>query len=338
MTPPTNTPAVAPAACPTCGAAMATPSPLCPACGSYHWDASIPLVGDRFFFLDTVTALGIAVVAMYGLVALMGVLVDGRPVFLPWQMGAGLLAGLFLLFGLVSLVVFQNRVDVSYAVGPAGIVQTAGAKVRKVNRVVLVLALLSGKGGAIGSGLLAQSRETTHIEWDEVRGVWYHPGRGVVEVRDNLFRMTRLFCPPSLYPAVAALVQAQVAAHPAPVHHTDHGAAWRTAGWIVAALLAAVLVPAWQEDLVLWGFGAALLISAARVAAGGMARLLAAAALLVVAAAGAQVLAAAMERTDFYGLFSVRGYERDTEYLAITAAGLAALGGLAVWRAVRPGR
>ena len=187
----TTGPSVTPAACPSCGAAMTAPAGRCAACGTYHWEASIPLVGDRFLLLDTVTALGLTVVAMYGLVALMGLLLEGRPVFLPWQMGAGLFTGFFVLFGLISLAVFQNRVDVTYDVGPGGMVQTAGAKAHKVNRIMLFLALLSGKGGAIGSGLLAQSREVTQIAWDEVRGVWYHPGRGVVEVRDGQATLTR---------------------------------------------------------------------------------------------------------------------------------------------------
>ena len=113
---------------------------------------------------------------------------------------------------------------------------------------------------------------------------------------------------------------------------------FRSAGWVVAASLAAVLVPAWDEDLVLWAFGAAGLVALARLTSGAVARALAGGALLVLAIAAAQVAAAAFERTDYYGLFSVRGYEHDSEFLAITVAGLATLSVLAVWRLVRPGR
>ncbi|GEM_PF-4298363 len=312
------------------------PAPVTPAAsGRYQWDYAMPLVTSRFFLADTVLALGIAIVAMYGLVAVAGLIAEGKPVLLPWQMGAGLFVGLFLLFGVISLAVFQNRVDVTYVVDRNGITQTAGAKARKVNRIVLVLALLSGKGGAIGSGLLAQSREETHIGWTEVRGLWLHPKDHVIEVRDTYFRMTRIFCPPELYDAVAAMVHAGVAAHP----RRPHPLHWRQVvapiAWALGALGAAVLAPAWNEDLAPWAFGAAGLVIVARLLPGWAGRMVAAGGLLVVLAAAAQVAAAALERTDFGGLFGLYGYERDTDFLVITCAGLLVLGGMALWRLLR---
>ncbi len=347
--------------CKACGAVLADNAKFCEKCGAsvadavaasaghtaptapataaassrYQWDYAMPLVTSRFFLADTVLVLGIAIVAMYGLVAVMGLIAEGKPVLLPWQMGAGAFAGLFLLFGVISLAVFQNRVDVTYVVDGDGITQTAGAKTRKVNRIVLILALLSGKGGAIGSGLLAQSREETRIGWTEVRGLWLHPKEHVIEVRDTTFRMTRIFCPPELYDAVAATVHAGVGAHP----RRPHPLHWRQVAlpiaWALGALGSAVLAPAWNEDLAPWAFGAAALVIVARLLPGWSGRVAAGGGLLLALAAAAQVAAAALDRTDFDGLFTIYGYAHDTDFLVITCAGLLTLGGMAFWRLLR---
>lgn len=158
---------------------------------------------------------------MYASVFLMALAVNGEGVLLPWRLGAGLFVGFAALFPLIALAVFQNRVDATFVVTPEGYEVHGGSKVRKVNRAVLALAVLSRRPGTVGVAMLASAGESTQVSWRDVRSVRYHAGPRVIELRDSSFKMSRLFCPPDRYEDIAARVRAEIAHAPRAVHPFD---------------------------------------------------------------------------------------------------------------------
>ncbi|MBM4421312.1 MAG: hypothetical protein FJ034_06995, partial [Chloroflexi bacterium] len=145
-----------------------------------EWEGTIPLLTSRFYLADLVTAVAISAAAVHVLVLLAGLAFEGRPVLLPWQFGVFGGLGLLALFVIVTLVVFPGGVDATFRVDDEGVSVRAGSRIRKVNRGVLWLALLSGRAGTMGAAMLAQSREDTFVSYADVRGLWLHPGPRVI--------------------------------------------------------------------------------------------------------------------------------------------------------------
>lgn len=300
-----------------------------------QWEAPIPLVTSRFFMGDSLMAIGISVVLMYAAVFLMALVANGEVLFVPWQIGAGIFAVFAVLFPLIALVVFQNRIDASFAVSAEGFEVAGGAKMRKVNRVVLVFALLSGRPSAIGPAMLASADEGRAIPWHDVRTVKYHPRSHVIELRDSIFRMSRLFCPPERYAEIEARVRAEVARAPRQARAIDRRDAARRLAWNVATAGGWFLAVGWDPDHTLaWLSAAAVALVLAGWVDWSLGRLIALAGVACTIVAAVRMGQRAFEATHYEGLFTIHGYDRDSELLAVSCAGLLVLAVVGVRHAV----
>jgi hypothetical protein len=285
--------------------------------------------------LDSLLVITLAVVLMYASVFLMALVVNGEVLLLPWQMGAGLLVFFAVLFPLIALAVFQNHADATFAVTPEGYEVHGGARARKVNRAVLVLALLSRRPGAVGAAMLASAGESTKVSWRDVRSARYHPGPRVIELRDSSFKMSRLFCPPELYEDIAARVGAEIAHAPRSTRPVDWSDARARVGWGAVTALGWMLAVAWwPDDTLTWLTGAAVAIVVAQWVDWWLGRAFAIAGLGCVAVAATRIGMRAIEATDYDGLFTIHGYDRDSGLLWITCAGLLLLALVGVRRAL----
>ena len=303
---------------------------------SISWQGSIPLVTSRFFQRDVFLALGIAMLSSYTIVVVAGVLFARGPVFLPWQFPVFGFVVFWVLFELIALVVLGSSVDATFTVDAEGMSVTAGARVRKINKVVMVLALLSGRGGAIGSALLAQSREETLVRWEAVNHVTFYPQDHVIQVRDLGLRMTRLFCPADRYAEIAQRVRDEVA-H-ARAAHPPRPFAWRALIRRVATDMlvagAFVLSMAWAPD----DAGGFLLAAAGAAALAEwfdtwwLGRVLGVVSLAGTLMAAGVIAFLALDRTTYEGLFTIYCYDHDTPLLVISCIGMLVLSVLALRR------
>jgi hypothetical protein len=288
-----------------------------------RWEAPIPLVTSRFFMGDSLMAIGISVALMYVAVFLMALVVNGEVLIVPWPIGAGVFAVFAVLFPLIALVVFQNRIDASFAVSAEGFEVAGGARMRKVNRVVLVFALLSGRPSAIGPAMLASADEGRAIPWRDVRKVKYHARNHVIELRDSIFRMSRLFCPPDRYAEIEARVRAEVAHTPHLARKFDRGDAARRLAWNVATAAGWFLAVAWDPDHTLaWLSAAAVALVVAGWIDWWLGRLMALAGMACTIVAAARIAQRALQATEYDGLFTIHGYDTDGGLLGISCAGL----------------
>ena len=291
-----------------------------------RWEAPIPLVTSRFFMLDSLLAITLSVLIAYALVFVMALVVNGEVLLLPWQFVAALWLFFVVLFPLIALVVFRNRIDASFAVGAVGFEVAGGTKLRRVNRIVLVLALLSGRPAAVGPALLATADERRAIPWGDVQTARYHPREGVIELRDSIVRMTRLFCPPDRYAAIEARVRAEIARHPHRAVRVDWGETLVRLGWSGLVGVGWLLAVAWDPDeTVRWITAAAVALTAGCWIDWWLGRLIGIAGVGGVLVAAAMVGVAALDATHHEGLFTIYGYERDSGLLAITCLGCSSL-------------
>lgn len=311
---------------------QATPSST----GVLTWEYGMPLLTNRFFLWDMLRWAGISFGLTYAVVAAAGLIFAQELILLPWWFAA-IFGGLILFATLLTVLIFQNRYDTTFTLDDQGAYLQSGSKGRKVNRILTILALLSGKPGAVGSAMLAEARQDLAIEWQDVRKVDVHPGQRVVSLADSWHTAARLYCPPDLFDQVVERVQYYVAHAPRRAPRTFQWRGIRMAlAWVSVVAVAAFLCMAWMpEEAYGLVFGAGAVLACSGLVQGVIGRAAALGGILAVLALAARVASLAMEETNFDGLFSVWGYQHDTEFLAITAAGLAALLVAGVWRALR---
>jgi hypothetical protein len=250
-------------------------------------------------------------------------------VLFPWQFPVYGFVAFWVLFQLVALVVLGNRVDATFTVDAEGMTVAAGERIRKVNRIVTIIALLSGRPGPVGSAMLATSREDTLVRWESVSRIKFYPRQRVIQVRDSGMRTTRLFCPSDRYEEIVRRVHEETERAHA-VHPTApfpwHSLVRRLAFNLLAAV-AFVLGMAWSPDET----GGMLLTAAITVALAEwfdtwwLGRVLAVVALGAAALSAAIVASLAFETTTFYGIVTIHGYDRDESLLAITSLGIGLL-------------
>lgn len=304
------------------------------------WQGSIPLVTSRFFQRDVLLALGIASLSGYTLVFLAGLVFTGDAVLLPWEMPVFGFLVMWVLFQLIALGVLGNRADARFTVGAEGMSITAADQIRRVNKAVMLLALLSGRSGTIGSAMLAKSREDTLVPWGSVNHVAFYPRQRVIQIRDSGLRITRLFCPDEQYEAIAERVREELATERTthPKQPFDWQPVMRRLAVGLGAAVAFVLAMAWAPD----DTGALLLTAAATVALAEwfdswwLGRALGVVSLTTALSAAVVVARLALETTTFEGIITIHGYDHDEPLLVITAVGIAVLAAMAVRRALRP--
>ncbi len=192
-------------------------SPPARTTGSLTWESDIPLLTNRFLLLDFALVLGLAVLIIEGLVWALSFFFTDEPVLLPLELWAIPLAVIVALFGLVAVLVYGNRFHGRFTLDDRAVVYAVGAQERKINRIVMALALLFGVWRALGPALLAQAREVSRVEWKAVYRFRVAPARQVITLYDSWHAVLRLYCPPERFAEILALVQAYSAA----------GAAWR---------------------------------------------------------------------------------------------------------------
>ncbi len=190
-----------PNAAPLSGAAPATRDEA-----ELTWDFDIPLITDRFMLWEFFKVSGISALLVPILVALMGFFVEGELVLLPWQVPVFAFVAMFVLFLLASLLL-GNKHGATFHLDANGVGYAARKREQRLNRLAIIVGVLGGSPTATGAGLLAASRETLFISWEDVERIKVYPGPRVIVLKDSWHVVQRLYCPPALFEQAAQLVE-----------------------------------------------------------------------------------------------------------------------------------
>jgi len=169
------------------------------------WEIAFPLVTNRFFLYDMVKAFAWTAVIMLILLAiaftLAGNLSSLGGIFpvMGW-----VLAGLFGLMILISLIFFGNRYPTRFTLTEKGVSWAGLSRTgRKASRLAVLLGALGGKPGVAGAGLLAASSNEGSLPWKSVRRVKIYPSPRVITIMNSWRVVIRLYCSPDNFQAVA---------------------------------------------------------------------------------------------------------------------------------------
>jgi len=173
------------------------------------WEIAFPLVTNRFFLYDMVKAFAWTAVIMLILLAIaftlagnLGSLGGIFPV-MGW-----VLAGLFGLMILISLIFFGNRYPTRFTLTERGVAWTGLSRTgRRASRLAVLLGALGGKPGVAGAGLLAASSNEGSLPWKSVRRVKISPSPRVITIMNSWRVVIRLYCTPENFEEVAGHVR-----------------------------------------------------------------------------------------------------------------------------------
>ena len=160
---------------------------------------------NRFFLYDMVKAFawtaGIMLILLAIAFTLAGNLSSLGGIFpvMGW-----VLAGLFGLMILISLIFFGNRYPTRFTLTEKGVSWAGLSRTgRKASRLAVLLGALGGKPGVAGAGLLAASSNEGSLPWKSVRRVKIYPSPRVITIMNSWRVVIRLYCSPDNFQAVA---------------------------------------------------------------------------------------------------------------------------------------
>ncbi|MCX5970535.1 MAG: hypothetical protein NTV14_03390 [Coprothermobacterota bacterium] len=164
----------------------------------FTWEIDVPLLSNRWMWLDWAKVLGWTYLIMTGLMALIFAASGDAADVLPFLWIFALVVGGLALFGLLVMgLFFGNRYRMRFTVSEEGVLaQTLDRRAKFVNRLPV--------GGA---ALIAQSREEESFPWQAVATAHPYPRQNVVILRNRWRRLMILHCPSQDFPSISAYVQ-----------------------------------------------------------------------------------------------------------------------------------
>ena len=172
------------------------------------FETEVRLLTNRYMLYDFVRWMGLTYAAMGIIAGIIGLAVGDMDAFVGVvSLFAMICAGMTVLFILIMLLFFGNRLKMAFRIDAAGVAaQVVSRRARAGNRLAIVLGTLAGNPGATGAGLVARSQENIRFDFADIRRVRYDAARGVISLRDKWFRRLRIYCPQGRYAEAARLV------------------------------------------------------------------------------------------------------------------------------------
>lgn len=174
------------------------------------WEKEFSLLTNRFILKDLFKVVFITIVIFQILLVLVAFLVDKdvTDMIMPLYVDLGIFAGMSLLF-LFSMLILGNRYKAEFTVDDKGITYKSGLREKRINRLVLLLMLLT-KPRMSGAGFLAVSGESGSFAWKEIYKIIPYSGAQVIEVKNSWRTVVRLYCTAENFDKVLSLCNEQL--------------------------------------------------------------------------------------------------------------------------------
>lgn len=164
------------------------------------WQIDVPIFKNS----TIVTQLGIAIGIPFGVLLIFLIANKG-------YYGAILVGLLLFLTWIFIMIFYGGKYKVEFILDKNGArckTQKNQAKKNKtINRLTVVLGLLSGKPTAAGAGMLAQSRQDIFIKWNQITKVKYKQKKSIIILKAGIMNSIVLFCSNDNYIQAKAFIK-----------------------------------------------------------------------------------------------------------------------------------
>lgn len=186
--------------------------------GDISWDIQIPLLSSSPVMKQLAIAIGIGITFVIAFVFILE-LIDGTltmeslvSLLKLFSILIAILAGLALI---AVLLLLGNRYAYTFTLSRNGISEATQPRQRRRNTVINLLLMLfsifAGRPGGAGTAILAQSRQTQFIRWEEIDRVIPDPRHKTVELKKGWSSLMVVFCTAENYEYVSGRILSSVA-------------------------------------------------------------------------------------------------------------------------------
>lgn len=180
------------------------------------WDATVPMVGDRFFMWDMAKLWAISCSFLL-ILSLVLAAVEQSPHMLWFSLIVPPLAflGFYIFSLLIAVVFFFNKYYAQIVISENGVtfelVRWTGKLSKAVAAGNIIIGILKSAPGAVGAGVLANVQRQVFMKWPEIRKVTFFPRQRVMTLSNSWRPVVRLHCPDDeIYEKVRVLLETKV--------------------------------------------------------------------------------------------------------------------------------
>ena len=176
-----------------------------------QWEIEVPIFRHPIILKQLAMAIGLP----FGLIAvLLGITTRGEILTIYGFYALVLVFSLFFLTYVLIMVVYGGKYAAEFMIDHIGIHNSTQKKQAKhnriINRLTIVLGLISGRFSAAGAGFLAQTRQSVLIRWTNIRRAKYRPKSRTILINGSFAEKTAVFCTQENYSQVEALIRSKV--------------------------------------------------------------------------------------------------------------------------------
>ncbi|WP_230742735.1 hypothetical protein [Methanooceanicella nereidis] len=174
----------------------------------FSWTYHIPLIKNSVLWRDLLLAFGIPVIFL-GILLLF--IMGGEDLLMIFMILGSVSAFLFFLIVIALIIlkiIYGRGVETVFYFDDKGVGYESGRTSKKVGHGLAILGSLSGSPTAAGAGMLAASRDSGYMKWNEIGSVkLYNRGRVIYLRGKMLINPFALYCTRDNFDAVSEYVK-----------------------------------------------------------------------------------------------------------------------------------
>jgi hypothetical protein len=184
------------------------------------WDIDVPLLTNWVVPGSLLKAFGVTGALAAALFSLLSA-VAGKWNTILWivMMAGAVAAGLFALGLVGALIVYGNRMHMTFRIDSDGVdTAVTDRRSKAVSTLLVLFGALAGRPGAVGTGVLAATGSRQSATWKRITSVRFRPRWRTVTLMEGWHTAAVLFCRPDNYEAVTDRVRTEAAQHRPQAH------------------------------------------------------------------------------------------------------------------------
>lgn len=178
------------------------------------WESDVRLLLHPLMLRDFAKLLLLTGAIMAALLSFLLAVSGQADTILPTLAMAGVcMGGLAVLFVLVILAFFRNRMHMRFRIDGKGASSAVSDRRADIgNRLAIAAGALAGKPGVAGAGMLGRAGDSRRIAWNAVEKVRFYPAWHAIALGNSWRSVVTLFCTPENYADIATAVAGALAA------------------------------------------------------------------------------------------------------------------------------
>jgi hypothetical protein len=178
------------------------------------WETDLPLLSPDVVRQWTMAMLATGTVMLLILGTIFGAQGEWDSLTAVAGLILAVVAGLWLLGFVIMAVLFRGRYRVRYTLSDDGILcESIEPVARNVNRLAVLLGLVSRRPGLLGAGVIAGARESEQVRWAGGFVAVPRPERHLIALRNRWRTLMLVQCTADNYADVGARVEQSIAGH-----------------------------------------------------------------------------------------------------------------------------